>query len=214
MQVFVRARQKLGEILSAFEFFDQQALDLTLKHLEGIRNPLPDTQTPFYLVVETSGSNEAHDSEKLQVGARPATVVTSKSMQHWLQMQRPQSERSLNLSDQTCHPTGPAPLKGLPADSESAPGYWLIACHLGADNSGGCAFAARLSPVHLPTISGCSMRMPGRLQGFLEEVMEEGMVLDGTIAQDSAQIAGIWGIREGISVALKHAGARLPVSCG
>ncbi|CAK0772713.1 hypothetical protein CVIRNUC_003992 [Coccomyxa viridis] len=107
-KVFVRARQKLGEILSAFEFFDQQALDLTLKHLEGVRNPLPDTQTPFYLVVETSGSNEAHDSEKLQ--------------------------------------------------------------------------------------------------GFLEEVMEEGMVLDGTIAQDSTQIAGIWGIREGISVALKHAG--------
>jgi hypothetical protein len=67
MQVFVRARQKLGEILSAFEFFDQQALDLTLKHLEGTRNPLPDTQTPFYLVVETSGSNEAHDSEKLEV---------------------------------------------------------------------------------------------------------------------------------------------------
>lgn len=66
-QVFVRARQKLGEILSAFEFFDQQALDLTLKHLEGTRNPLPDTQTPFYLVVETSGSNEAHDSEKLEV---------------------------------------------------------------------------------------------------------------------------------------------------
>ena len=69
-QVFVRARQKLGEILSAFEFFDQQALDLTLKHLEGTRNPLPDTQTPFYLVVETSGSNEAHDSEKLEVVLR------------------------------------------------------------------------------------------------------------------------------------------------
>ena len=32
------------------------------------------------------------------------------------------------------------------------------------------------------------------------------MVLDGTIAQDTTQIAGIWGIREGISVALKHAG--------
>ena len=67
LQVFVKARQRLGEILSAFEFFDQQALDLTLKHLEGIRNPLPDTQTPFYLVVETSGSNEEHDNEKLQV---------------------------------------------------------------------------------------------------------------------------------------------------
>lgn len=65
--MYVRARQKLGEILSAFEFLDQQSLELTLTHLEGIRNPLPDTQTPFYLVVETSGSNEAHDNEKLQV---------------------------------------------------------------------------------------------------------------------------------------------------
>lgn len=36
--------------------------------------------------------------------------------------------------------------------------------------------------------------------------MEEGLVLDGTIAQDSTQTAGIWGLREGISVALKHAG--------
>ena len=62
--------------------------------------------------------------------------------------------------------------------------------------------------------SGCIVRMRGFAQGFLEEVMEEGMVLDGTIAQDSTQIAGIWGIREGISVALKHAGARLPVCCG
>ena len=37
--------------------------------------------------------------------------------------------------------------------------------------------------------------------------MEEGWVLDGTIAQDSTQVAGIWALREGISVALKHAGA-------
>jgi hypothetical protein len=37
--------------------------------------------------------------------------------------------------------------------------------------------------------------------------MGEGLVLDGTIAQDSTQTAGIWGLREGISVALKHAGA-------
>ncbi len=37
--------------------------------------------------------------------------------------------------------------------------------------------------------------------------MEEGLVADGTIAQDSAQVAGIWALREGVSVALKHAGA-------
>ena len=78
LQVFVRARQKLGEILSAFEFFDQQALDLTLKHLEGVRNPLPDTETPFYLVVETSGSNEEHDNEKLQVRLTSLARVTNR----------------------------------------------------------------------------------------------------------------------------------------
>lgn len=50
------------------------------------------------------------------------------------------------------------------------------------------------------------------MQAFLEEVMEEEMVLDGTIAQDTTQVAGIWGIREGISVALKHAGAPLFVN--
>jgi hypothetical protein len=38
-------------------------------------------------------------------------------------------------------------------------------------------------------------------------VLEEGLVADGTIAQDSAQVAGIWALREGVSVALKHAGA-------
>lgn len=75
VQVFVRARQKLGEILSAFEFLDQQSLELTLTHLEGIRNPLPDTQTPFYLVVETSGSNEAHDYAKIEVSQAPLPCI-------------------------------------------------------------------------------------------------------------------------------------------
>ena len=53
----------------------------------------------------------------------------------------------------------------------------------------------------------------GGAQAFLEEVMEEGLVVDGTIAQDSAQVAAIWGLREGISVALKHAGALPSARC-
>lgn len=36
--------------------------------------------------------------------------------------------------------------------------------------------------------------------------MEEGLIADGTIAQDTGQAQGIWGLREGISVALRHAG--------
>lgn len=44
-------------------------------------------------------------------------------------------------------------------------------------------------------------------QGFLTDAMEEGLIADGTIAQDTGQAQGIWGLREGISVALRHAGA-------
>lgn len=48
-------------------------------------------------------------------------------------------------------------------------------------------------------------------QRFLQGVMEEGLVEDGTIAQDSGQAAGIWAVREGITVALKHAGSHPPL---
>ena len=71
----MRARQKLGEILSAFEFLDRESLELTLAHLVGVRNPLPDARAPFYLLVETSGSSEEHDSEKLQA-SRPRAGLT------------------------------------------------------------------------------------------------------------------------------------------
>lgn len=60
----------MGEILSAFEFLDQQALELTLEQLPDVRNPLPDASGPFYLLVETSGSNATHDYEKLEVGRK------------------------------------------------------------------------------------------------------------------------------------------------
>ncbi|CAM6041201.1 unnamed protein product [Sphagnum compactum] len=58
------AKKQLGEILSAFEFIDRPALDMALCHLEGTRDPLPSKHN-FYLLVETTGSNEAHDKEKL-----------------------------------------------------------------------------------------------------------------------------------------------------
>ena len=48
------------------------------------------------------------------------------------------------------------------------------------------------------------------VQGFLEAAMEEGLIADGTVAQDTSQAQGIWGLREGISVALRHAG---PLPC-
>ena len=47
-QVFQKAKQHLGEILSAFEFLDHHSLIVTLKNLPNIKNPLPDTQVRLH----------------------------------------------------------------------------------------------------------------------------------------------------------------------
>jgi FAD/FMN-containing dehydrogenase len=58
------AKKELGEILSAFEFFDSTSFNLVLKHIPNIRNVLQD-KSPFYVLLETAGSDPNHDSEKL-----------------------------------------------------------------------------------------------------------------------------------------------------
>ncbi|KAF8018718.1 hypothetical protein BT93_H3578 [Corymbia citriodora subsp. variegata] len=65
-KLLLEARRKLGEVLSAFEFLDEQAMDLALKHLEGVRNPLPPALHKFYVLIETTGSDEQSDKEKLE----------------------------------------------------------------------------------------------------------------------------------------------------
>ena len=71
--MYRRARRALGEVLSAFEFLDRQALELTKREMDSIVDPLPHTSEPFNLVVETSGSNAEHDMAKLEV--RPPAAV-------------------------------------------------------------------------------------------------------------------------------------------
>ncbi|KAL0547121.1 hypothetical protein IC582_017044 [Cucumis melo] len=65
-KLLVDAKRKLGEILSAFEFLDNMSMDLVLNHLEGIRNPLPPTMHNFYVLLETTGTDESYDKEKLE----------------------------------------------------------------------------------------------------------------------------------------------------
>ncbi|KAJ3075057.1 hypothetical protein HDU98_009345 [Podochytrium sp. JEL0797] len=63
---FTKARTDLTEILSAFDFWDSDSSSLVLKHISTSRNPFDsDTPHPFYVLVETSGSNADHDAEKL-----------------------------------------------------------------------------------------------------------------------------------------------------
>ncbi|KAJ1667732.1 D-lactate ferricytochrome c oxidoreductase [Coemansia sp. RSA 1646] len=62
-KAFALARQRCGEILSAYEFWDANCMGAVLEH-QDLRNPLS-SDYPFYVLVETSGSNKDHDDEKL-----------------------------------------------------------------------------------------------------------------------------------------------------
>lgn len=61
-KAFIKARVKLSEILSAFEFMDNECMNSVCNNL-SYRNPIG--THPFYVLLETSGSNNAHDAEKL-----------------------------------------------------------------------------------------------------------------------------------------------------
>ncbi|MCJ1245606.1 hypothetical protein MMC30_002810 [Trapelia coarctata] len=61
---FREAKAQLSEILSAFEMMDGQSQNLVHRVTKNKR-PLEGTH-PFYCLIETSGSNTDHDSEKLE----------------------------------------------------------------------------------------------------------------------------------------------------
>ncbi|XP_038079242.1 D-2-hydroxyglutarate dehydrogenase, mitochondrial-like [Patiria miniata] len=63
LATYKESKSHLVEILSAFEIMDQEALMYVTKYLE-LRNPLS-KEYPFYILVETSGSDGNHDEEKL-----------------------------------------------------------------------------------------------------------------------------------------------------
>ncbi|KAK6836586.1 hypothetical protein PG987_007081 [Apiospora arundinis] len=63
-QVFREAKSQLGEILSAFELMDLKSQQLVQK-VRSSSSPL-EGEHPFYCLIETSGSNSEHDSEKLE----------------------------------------------------------------------------------------------------------------------------------------------------
>lgn len=83
-----RTRERLGEILSAMELLDAESMEMVVGKKEwGLRNPLAVAAAsavgaggggggseggsevspyPFYMLLETSGSNEEHDKQKLE----------------------------------------------------------------------------------------------------------------------------------------------------
>uniref|UniRef100_D3TMR5 D-2-hydroxyglutarate dehydrogenase, mitochondrial n=1 Tax=Glossina morsitans morsitans TaxID=37546 RepID=D3TMR5_GLOMM len=62
LKTFVNAKRYLGEILSACELIDESSLDASVKQY-NLKSPIENY--PFHMLIETSGSNATHDSEKL-----------------------------------------------------------------------------------------------------------------------------------------------------
>ncbi|XP_064418543.1 D-2-hydroxyglutarate dehydrogenase, mitochondrial [Latimeria chalumnae] len=62
LETFKQCKSILGEILSAFEFLDSECMKMVQTHL---RLSSPVKESPFYIVIETSGSSATHDEEKL-----------------------------------------------------------------------------------------------------------------------------------------------------
>lgn len=62
VRVFRAAKQSLGEVVSAFEFMDSGSMECVERNL-GLKNAV--SQSPFYVLLETHGSNDEHDQEKL-----------------------------------------------------------------------------------------------------------------------------------------------------
>jgi len=65
LRVLDAARVQLGEIVSAIEFADAPSVDMAVDHVSTVRNPLQGTSAPFYMLIETQGSSEEHDTAKL-----------------------------------------------------------------------------------------------------------------------------------------------------
>ena len=55
-QTFELANRHLAEVLSAFEFFDRQSMQLALKHVQDAANPCSDVAA-MHVLVETSGAH-------------------------------------------------------------------------------------------------------------------------------------------------------------
>jgi len=63
--LFPRVKAHLGEVLSAFEFFDAASMTLVQGHAsQQVRDPF-EAKHPFYVLIETGGSNKEHDDAKL-----------------------------------------------------------------------------------------------------------------------------------------------------
>lgn len=62
LETFKRAKYDLGEVLSSCELIDALSLDVVTSNSKA-KSPIENY--PFYMLIETQGSNGTHDEEKM-----------------------------------------------------------------------------------------------------------------------------------------------------
>lgn len=65
LQTLQMAQRHLGETLSAFEFLDTESYEMTSNYIPSF-SPFFSQISPFYVLVETQGTCQRHDIEKLE----------------------------------------------------------------------------------------------------------------------------------------------------
>ncbi|CAG9322048.1 unnamed protein product [Blepharisma stoltei] len=66
LKILKKSKEILGEIISAFEFQDRFSVEASIQHIQGVHDPF-DAPYPFYVLIETRGSNAEHDSAKMDL---------------------------------------------------------------------------------------------------------------------------------------------------
>lgn len=76
------AKSMLGEILSAFEYFDGHSLNLVTNISRDTTNPFPkfNQEQDYFVLIETMGSNEGHDKEKMETFLERAQEALGEGM--------------------------------------------------------------------------------------------------------------------------------------
>lgn len=62
LETYKKAKVDLGEILSACEYIDDESIKCCKENLK-LKPPID--PYPYYMMIETAGSNSTHDEEKL-----------------------------------------------------------------------------------------------------------------------------------------------------
>ena len=79
LDLLMRLREHFGEAISSFELMPRRAVEMTVRHVDGVANPLTDEPSPWFVLVEIGASRAISDpttrlGDALAAAADAATV--------------------------------------------------------------------------------------------------------------------------------------------